>query len=124
MTTMIAKLLLWFPSQDLGWKEIGETFVRYDILKTRWFNLYLHYLVAERQHPNCHNHPWWFVTFILCGGYWEFTNDTKWVWRRPLSLLYRPAAWSHNVITHSTGMWSLVLTGPKRHAWGFLSCEG
>ena len=120
---MGAAVLRVFPHQDIGWKEIGETFVRYDLIKCIFFNLYLHFLVAEQAHPQCHNHPWWFVTLILRGGYNEFTKTTGWVWRRPLSLLYRPAAWNHNVTTGPKGMWSLVLTGRKRHGWGFSECH-
>jgi hypothetical protein len=57
-----------FNAKDIGWKEIGETFIRYDVVKTRWFNIYVHRLIAERMHPQCHSHPWWFVTLILWGG--------------------------------------------------------
>ena len=118
----IDALVGWFPHEDIGWKDIGETFIRYDLIKSRWFNLYLHRLIAETPHEQCHSHPWWFVTLILVGGYNEYTGSTGWVWRRPGSILYRPASWAHNVTTNENGMWSLVLTGPKRHEWGFATC--
>ena len=40
---MIEKLLRWLiPHDDIGWKEIGERFTRYNVVKTRWFNVYIH----------------------------------------------------------------------------------
>ena len=116
------KLLKLFPHEDIGWKDIDETFVRYTLLKTPWFRVYLHNLIAVTPHPQCHNHPWSFVAFLLVGGYWEYTAETNWKLRLPGEVLFRPAWWTHNVVTNPDGMWSLVFTGPKRHEWGFHSC--
>lgn len=120
MLEFLKKIL---PYKEIGWKEIGETFYRFDALRTRWFNVYIHYLDAAQWHPQCHDHPWWFMAFILCGGYWELA-DNKYVWRGPFSLLYRPAAFSHNVATMpGKPNWSIVVTGKKEREWGFNSCE-
>ncbi len=116
-------LLSFFPHKDIGWKEYNETFVRYDIIKTRWFRIFVHNLIAVDAHDSCHNHPWNFVALILKGGYSEYTFETGWVWRPAGSLLRRPAAWAHNVTTKPAGMWSLVITGPKAFEWGFKSCQ-
>lgn len=116
------RLLALFPHEDIGWKEYNETFVRYTILKTRFFRIFVHFLIAEKAHEKCHNHPWSFAAFILKGGYNEYTPETGWVWRKKRSLLLRPARWTHNVTTKSEGMWSLVVTGPKSHPWGFKKC--
>lgn len=118
----LASILSRFHHEDIGWKDIGETFIRYDIVKTRWFNIYLHRLIAETPHAQCHSHPWWFIALILKEGYMEYTSQTRWVYRRPGSLLFRRASHTHNVITSCEGMWSLVLTGPKKHEWGFKDC--
>lgn len=116
-------LLNLFPHEDIGWKDIGETFIRYDLFKTRWGNIYLHHLVSPLAHAQCHNHPWSFVTVILKGGYLEYTEGNGWRWRAPGSVLYRPASWTHNVVTETIGgMWSLVITGPKKYKWGFKDC--
>lgn len=111
-----------FPHTDIGWKDIGETFIRYDLFKCRWFNLYLHRLIAETPHAQCHNHPWAFLTIILKGGYNEYTTSSGWLWRAPGTVLWRPAKHAHNVTTGKSGMWSLVITGPKNREWGFLTC--
>lgn len=109
-----------FKYKEIGWKEINETFYRWILLDTRWFSIYLHYLDAKQWHPQCHDHPWWFVALILCGGYWERANGRT-IWRGPLSLLYRPATFTHNVMTPTTN-WSIILVGPRTRKWGFVDC--
>lgn len=32
--------------KEIGWAEIGESFTRYALWRTRWFNIYLHQLTA------------------------------------------------------------------------------
>lgn len=115
-------LKLIFPYKDIGWEEIGEEFTRYTLLWTPWFTIYLHRLVALVAHPQCHDHPWWFVALLLKGGYNEF-HDGVWTWRRPGSVLFRPAAFSHNVVTKGVS-WSVIVTGKKKREWGFQDCHG
>ncbi len=112
------------PHKQIGWKEIGEDFIRYAILKTPWFNVYLHRLIAPAWHPMCHDHPWSFVTFILWSGYLERVASGKEIRRRPGSVLYRPAEFRHNVITPYGTAWSLIVTTKKSRDWGFQPCEG
>ena len=115
---MITKLLRRFvPFKDIGWTEIGEEFTRFQLVKTPWFNVYLHRLLAPNPHPQCHDHPWWFVAVLLRGGYWEY-HDGLWRWQSAGKVLYRPAEWSHNVVTVGVS-WSVILTGPKSRDWGF-----
>lgn len=109
------------PHKELGWVEIGEQFTRYTLLRTRWGNVYLHRLRALKEPPECHDHPWSFVTFILWGGYNEYHAGT-WTWRRPGSILFRPAEFSHNVVTRGTA-WSIVVVSRKRRDWGFHKCD-
>ena len=109
---------------EIGWKEIGEEFTRYQLLKTPWFNIYLHRLFAPVWHPSCHDHPWSFVTFILWNGYLERVSSGEEVRRRAGSILYRPAEFSHNVITPYGTAWSLIVTSRKTRDWGFQPCKG
>ena len=121
---MMLKLLIWLlPYREIGWKGIGEVFYRFTLMKTPWFNLYLHRLWAPNPHPQCHDHPWWFYTLILKGGYLETQEGVVWTWRSPGTILYRPAEFKHNVVTLKTPVWSLVLTGPREREWGFLDCN-
>ena len=121
------QLRRFLPYKEIGWQDIGEVFYRYQLLKTRWFNLYLHQLDAPEWHPvGCHDHPWWFVTLLLKGGYLErqkvglmVSQKRRW----PGQILYRDASHAHDVITPYGRSWSLVLTGRKSRDWGFLRCE-
>lgn len=109
------------PHKEIGWEHIGEKFTRYSLVKTRWFNVYLHQLNAPEWHPECHDHPWSFLAILLWRGYYEKVGDK--VYRRyPGSILWRPAEFAHNVITKGTS-WSVIFTGTKRRDWGFVTCD-
>jgi len=110
------------PYKEIGWTEIGEKFTRYQLLKTRWLNVYLHQLYAPNWHPECHDHPWGFLAILLRRGYTERIG-TKDYRRRPGSLLWRPATFAHNVITPYGTSWSIIFAGPKSREWGFKPCE-
>lgn len=120
------QLRRFLPHKEIGWQEIGEVFYRYQLLKTNWLNVYLHQLDAPQWHPvGCHDHPWWFVTVLLKGGYLEKQNhgdEARLKRRYPGQILYRPASHAHDVITPFGRSWSLVVTGRKAHKWGFLKC--
>jgi hypothetical protein len=117
------RLLRYLPYKEIGWQDIGEVFYRYQLVKTRWFNIYLHQLDAPAWHPvGCHDHPWSFVAFLLKGGYLEYDGQKR-THRYPGQILYRPATWTHDVTTPYGRSWSLIITGPKSRDWGFKSCE-
>lgn len=111
-----------FRYKNIGWKEIGEEFTRFQLVKTRWFNIYLHRLSAPSWHPECHDHPWSFVAVLLKSGYLERTvkGDKR---KYPGMILWRPATFAHNVITPYGVSWSLIITGPVARKWGFLPCN-
>jgi hypothetical protein len=111
-----------FAFKEIGWTDLGEVFYRYQLLKTRWFNVYLHQLDAPAWHPQCHDHPWGFVAILLWHGYLEQVGNRKFR-RYPGMILFRPATFAHNVITPYGTSWSLILTTPKSRQWGFLPCE-
>lgn len=118
MINLLTKIL---PYKEIGWHDIGETFYRFQLLKTRWFNIYLHWLDAPNEHPQCHDHPWDFWAIILKGGYYEFNNGV-WTFRKPGSFLYRPATFAHNVVTPKPN-WSIIFTSAKKREWSMISCE-
>jgi hypothetical protein len=110
-----------FKHKEIGWHDLGEWFIRYTVFSCRHFTIYLHQLDAPAWHPECHDHPWSFLTVLLSGGYLEQVGGRKYR-RLPGEILFRPAKFSHNVITPYGTSWSLVITGPKKRQWGFQKC--
>lgn len=78
------------------------------------------------RHP--HDHPWWFLTIILRGGYYEMLFDEYGVcstmkWHGPGSVLFRRAHTFHRLLVPTDDAkpcWTLFITGPKAQTWGFL----
>lgn len=121
LVTDLLRALL--PFKQLGWKEIDEDFIRFQLFKSRWLNVYLHRLDAPNEHAECHDHPWHFWTAIFINGYREFIRG-RWHKRRPLSVLYRPALSLHNTVTEKgKPSWSLIVTSRRVRPWGFKQCE-
>ena len=114
-----------FAYKNIGWlDEYGERFRRYTLFECRWFKVYLHKLTAPNAHRHCHDHPWSFWAVLLWGGYWESVDGAPFVWRHPLSVLYRTARFRHNVITPlGTTNWSVCLMSRRRRDWGFVPCR-
>lgn len=103
---------------------------RLRIIQTPWFGIYLHKIHREDTDPDPHDHPWWFASIVLSGGYAEevfpdkFLPDWKIRWRSRGSLRMTRRKASHR-ITHIYGsLWTLVFTGPRRSSWGFFRNNG
>ena len=107
---------------------------RLRLFQTPWFGLYLHRIHRPDIDPDPHDHPWWFASVVLCGGYTELvwpdkttrggSGTTRCRIRKRWSLrhLNRKAA---HMITETDGLlWTLVLTGPRRSTWGFWTPDG
>lgn len=102
--------------------DLGPMLVRYFLLRTRWFSLYLHHFVRSDNDRHFHDHPWGFCTFLLTGGYWENTPGGRF-WRRRFSVLCRPAEWQHWVEIKRP-VWTLILVTRKSREWGFITERG
>jgi hypothetical protein len=112
-----------------------------------WFNVYLHKFMRDDDDRALHDHPWWFVSLILKGGYQEVVDVSE-TGRRlsfstpydddPLdveirsagSVAYRPAEHRHRVVLYrgvdgkKIPCWTLVATGRKKRTWGFYCPKG
>lgn len=101
----------------------GDVFMRrYKLLRTRWGNVYLHEILRSDEDLCLHDHPWSFLSLILWGGYRE-QMPAGTFWRRPGTLLVRPARAAHRIEVDRPA-WSLVLVGPRRRAWGCFTPHG
>src|ERR1700722_4369121 len=91
---------------------------------TRWvldlglLSVRLHHWTGSDDDRALHDHPWWFVTLVLAGGYRDVSEDGE---DRvgPGSVRFRRATYRHTVQVDPGGCWTLLLTGPERREWGF-----
>jgi hypothetical protein len=122
-------------SDDDGWSilsgyDIGAEndpyLDRLCIIKTPLFSVYLHHIHRPDSDPDPHDHPWWFASLILCGGYEEMIWPDKMNCRRTvvrsrprfsLAALGREAC--HTITSVRGELWTLCLTGPNHGGWGF-----
>ncbi len=84
------------------------------------FNLMLH-KICRSDPDDLHDHPWWYATFILRGGYWEVTPKGRY-WRGAGHFRLRSPHSLHRleIPPDSSGSWSLFFRGPKLKNWGFV----
>lgn len=99
-------------------------------------NVYLHRVLRSDDDRALHDHPWWNVSVVLKGGYYEVMplipnlyahgqRQTYKKWRGPGSIVFRSAEAIHRLELpdHApTECWTLFITGPKVKEWGFF-CE-
>lgn len=119
------------------WHDIiptGETEVylrRLYLVQTPWFGVKLHWIHRPDTDRHLHDHPWWFVSFVLWGGYEEivpYAGDYK-----GKDIEYRDISWfnfkratdSHRIVClHESPTLTLVINGPKTRTWGFHTENG
>lgn len=82
------------------------------------FSIRLHHWYSSDDDRNWHDHPWWFVTFVLSGSYVDVSDNGLDVLTRG-AVRYRPALHRHTTKVAPAGCWTLVLTGPEIRKWGF-----
>jgi hypothetical protein len=104
---------------------------RLRLIQTPLFGIYLHHIHRPDRDRDPHDHPWWFASLVLAGGYTEevwpdkrdrsrshFRRRRRWTVRS----LGQSAA--HMIATVDGPLWTLVLTGPRRSDWGFWTPDG
>ena len=101
------------------WESIrrheGELYLRrLRVVSCRWFGVYVHWFHASDD-DSLHDHPWWFLTFILWGGYWEHTPGADGA----------PARWLHRLeIDPARRPVTVVVRGRRIRQWGFQTRSG
>lgn len=117
--------------------EYGEYYKPKDWLP---FALRLHRIETADLDPHCHDHPWWFFSWMLAGSYVEarpvgrdpcFFNaasESESFFesvRGPGSFAFRRSTDRHRIIFVMPGTWTLVLHGfPASQWWGFYTRVG
>jgi hypothetical protein len=95
--------------------------VRRSLFSCRFFAIKIHQILLS-DYDCQHDHPWAFFTFLIKGGYVEYTPTGSKVYG-PGSLLYRPADYVHRLEIHQP-VWSFVITFKKVRSWGFITSKG
>lgn len=87
-------------------------------IKTGW-GARVHRIMRSDDDRALHDHPFWNISIILRGGYFELT-DTGIIWRGVGSVVFRKAKARHRLIVPQGGeAWTLFITGPWERVWGF-----
>lgn len=106
----------------------GTTYLERRGIQTRWFNVYLHHIGAPDPGRALHNHPWWFCSLVLRGGYIEQVKPNRLGvnGRRHgrFSLHAMSLRKFHRIVQVDPGTVTLIITGPYRQKWGFDTAEG
>lgn len=94
------------------------------------FSLRLHRWYADDDHRAPHDHPYWFYTFILRGGYRDVRTEVLDAATKKLRtsseiltagcLRFRPAEHLHSVQDVLPNTWTVLITGRPIRKWGFL----
>lgn len=123
------RLLSGKPHFVIGGGERPYLLRWYLIPRNRWFNIYLHKFLRDDDDRALHDHPWWFLSFMIAGSYAEYTSTDR-IERARFSLAFRPATHKHRVELPKSlagkpiPCWTLVVTGRKVREWGFWCPKG
>jgi hypothetical protein len=102
---------------------------RLRLVSTPLFSVMLHRIHTADQDPDPHDHPWWFWSFVLCGGYTELVYTSRnsagaRVHRRG-SAHFMPRHKAHRITAVHGVTWTVLVAGPHHAgAWGFWAREG
>lgn len=127
-TTSIESSAFMFAAKRVIGDAKDPYLMRWIILQTPWFSVYVHKLLRSDHDMSLHDHPWPFASFVLT-GYEEAVcaenEDGSLRWWREVhgcgDVLLRRAGHRHRVIIRDRTIpgWTVVLTGPRSRRWGF-----
>lgn len=114
----------------------GEPYLRRWVLPIPFvgWSIRLHHWLSADDDDAFHDHPTWFRTLVLCGGYTDTSRgpgfdekgrlvDAATALRRDAmragSCRYRPAVWGHMVLDVLPNTWTPCLFGREDRRWAF-----
>src|SRR5882724_2366940 len=104
-----------FSHQKLGLSECP--YLERWVVNFRLFSIRLHHWMASDDQRHFHDHPWWYVSFVLSGSYIDRSLDGD-VPRATHSIAAYKATHRHSVIIDRP-CWTLLFTGRECRVWGF-----
>ena len=127
---VFSKVMDYFGRRRIIYDRVGDEpyLERYYIfLKDRKnfpFNIFLHRFLKSDP-DDLHNHPWRWRTFILSGGYWEYTEFGKF-WRAPLTYRCAEPNTFHRIELDKNVpyCWTLFIPSLNVQDWGFKTKNG
>ncbi len=100
---------------------------RLNLIKTPWFSIKLHWIHRPDGDRHIHTHPWYFVSFVLRGGYKELESKNPEREDGKLRIVnwfnYKNLITAHRIIEIKPNTLTLILSGPKLQSWGFYNCD-
>lgn len=134
----LIKRVIWRRPADYVVGGTRPIMLRWRLLPAnRLCSLYLHHFVRSDT-GLYHDHPWWSLSLVLKGGYYERTPDADGRdtvrWCPPGTVLLRRADALHLITLpliygNCCGVtwqpaYSIMLAGPRVREWGFLCRDG
>jgi len=119
-----------FKVKEIRSREGELHFIRYRIVSTPWFSIYIHRIFKEDQDTHLHDHPWDFWSIILSGGYTYKAKDESvssigdvYIGHRGRGhMLSIPAKnHYHKILQLDNGkpVTTFVISGRRKHFWGY-----
>jgi len=110
------------PKFRFKWAEelkcsIG-VYVRRWYVETPIGSVRVHHWLHSDDNRAFHDHPWWFWTFVLKGGYRDVSASGEEAMKAP-KMAFRPALHAHTVQVDKGGCWTILITGSQFRKWGF-----
>lgn len=97
-------------------------------------SLRVHHWVGPDDDRAFHDHPWWFLTLVIKGGYTDMSPSSPaeyqgghishWDHLHVGSIRFRRALHQHTVVPDLGGCWTILVTGPRTRTWGFWLSKG
>jgi hypothetical protein len=112
--------------KDNGLEYMKRWFI---IPRNRFFNIYLHHIMASDDERALHDHMYWNISILLKSVYLEHFEHHK-KWRVSPSIILRKPETLHRIelTRNEYGIeiptWSLFITGPRVRDWGFKCPQG
>ena len=101
-------------------KEGVLHFRRWQVIKTRWFAIYIHAIYKADEDKHLHNHPFNFFNIILKGSYTERLPNFKLNPRFAGNSVYRQRDQFHKIDDlHSPVVYTLNVMWNFRDTWGY-----
>lgn len=100
-------------------------------IECRWGGIFFHRMAAPDPGLWLHDHPFWFVSFVVKTGYSEYRalarDPENWevTHRNRFSLRSMRLDEIHRIVAlQGKTSWSIIIHGPKKRPWGFFTDEG